>query len=141
MFTCFLFPLFLHFSPVLALQFQYGFFHSSHVLLTLSLLCIKRPVIRHKVQFLLHISVQAAHLPAAQSWNQSPNPETLKPSGRVRHRGERDTQVHGEEDRKSVGGHADRKALCGLSKHFLDWIQTKRFHKLSNLISLGCDLK
>lgn len=139
MFTCFLFPLFLDFSPVLALQFQYGFFHSSHVLLTLSLLCIKRPVIHHKVQFLLHISVQAARLPAAQSWNQSPNPETLKPSGRVRQRRKRHTSTW--RGRQSVGGHADRKALCGLSKHFLDWIQTKRFHKLSNLISLGCDLK
>lgn len=93
MFTCFLFCLFLDFSPVLALQFQYGFFHSSHVLLTLSLLCIKRPVIRHKVQFLLHISVQAARLPAAQSWNQSPNPETLKPSGRVRQRRKRHTST------------------------------------------------
>lgn len=60
---------------------------------TLSLLCIKRPVIRHKVQFLLHSSVQAARLPAAQSWNQSPNPETLKPSGRVRQRRKRHTST------------------------------------------------
>lgn len=82
------FPLF----PPFAFPFYPGIAssHLSSPPLTVSTVCIKRPVIHHRVRAecsSCYPSVcRLLVCQPSRTWNQSPNPETLKPSGRVRQR-------------------------------------------------------
>lgn len=83
------FPLF---PPTFSFPFSPGI-HSSHLSfppLTVSTVCIKRPVIHHWVRAecsSCYPSVcRLLVCQPSRIWNQSPNPETLKPSRRVRQR-------------------------------------------------------
>jgi len=121
--------------------------HLSHFSLTLSLPRIKRPVIHHRVwaeSSPCFTSVcRLLVFQPSRAGNQSPNPWMQKPSKsvRCRYKGEKARYAHREKGRKSEGGGPDREARAELNKHFLDWIQIKGPQKLSNSISLGCNLK
>lgn len=87
--------------------------HLSFPPLTVSTVCIKRPVIHHRVRAecsSCYPSVcRLLVCQPSRTWNQSPNPETLKPSGRVRQRG--------GSQRESVGGRRICRGIKHQTKH------------------------